>query len=163
MTNITGDVLRAVADWYDRQPGTDVLVSRLRDDATKADVDEKRVEELSRVYSNAWQAWYGETSVWDAIQDASGAKAIRAGIRAVLAALDDHVDVEVVDDEPRQWDRIKDVPDDVVVSDKEGDRWKIEERQLVFSRRGDDFTRWTESLSDADYYAPFTEIVDGAQ
>ncbi|CDZ88959.1 hypothetical protein ACQR3W_21670 [Rhodococcus ruber] len=158
MTNITGDVLRAVADWYDRQPGTDVLVSRLRDDATKADVEAQLLDNLAYVYCNAAY----EYGYFNGLHE-EGQTRVRAGIRAVLDALAEDVDVEIVDDEPRQWDRIKDVPDDVVVSDKEGDRWKIEERQLVFSRRGNDFIRWTESLSDADNYAPFTEIVDGAQ
>lgn len=188
MTNITGDVLRAVADWYDRQPGTDVLVSRLRDDATKADVDEKRVEVLSRVYSDAWQAWCGETPVWDEIQDTSWAKAIRAGIRAVLdkiridsytapcdgtcddpsphnahltdAGREHYITSRPI--EPRQWDRIEDVPNGVIVRDNSGDSWRRNGSVAEFDfGKGRDFTRYR--LGNTDDFAPFTEIVDGAQ
>lgn len=155
MTNITGDVLRAVADWYDRQPGTEVLVSRLRDDATKADVEAQLLDNLAYVYCNAAH----EYGYFNGLHEEDQTM-VRAGIRAVLDALNDHVDVEIVDDEPRQWDRIEDVPVVAQVSDNRGHEWQhFSDGWKVWRGYG-----WTRPASDErNKFAPFTEIVDGAQ
>lgn len=97
-TDITPEVLRDVADWIDGTghglgPG-----AALRDEADRIDreqADEKRIDELARIFWDASVKGSGFEPAWESV--AADAKPYyRAGVRAVLAHLDgDVVDAEV--------------------------------------------------------------------
>ncbi|ASR77159.1 nucleotide kinase [Mycobacterium phage MyraDee] len=69
--------------------------------------------------------------------------------------------------QPRVWNSLNDVPDDVVVEDSDRDRWKVTDEGVFVSWAvwdDDEITghdNWREAISDCgrDGYAPFTEVL----
>lgn len=153
-TEITPELLRSVATWLRDNavgalPGKPMAAEFLdgaADDLEREQADEKRIDELGRIYSDAWQAHFGEPPIWDTIDDTRGKAAVFAGIRAVLDKLriDSYTatcDGKCGDDsphnahltpegrrhflaEPRTWSDLRNVPGDVkAVEDRDGNRW----------------------------------------
>ncbi len=176
MHNISGSVLRAVADWYDTQDfvNTATMSELLRADAQRLDereAEEKRIDELAEVYHNARQLEMFGRVITEFHHIANDSlRSHRNAVRAVLDALAEDRDTALINNrrvqrEPRQWNSIRDVPPGVMVKDNAGDMWRWDDRQLTIKYRapGVAFRPWTVTVDGAEDYAPFIEVVDGAQ
>jgi len=105
---ITPDLLRAVADWYVERKNHRAfadIVTELREDANLMEAraaEEKRIDELAQAFIDGRHAYSAIWASWDSLEE-SDRDAHRAGIRAVLAKLDEKkADVEV---KPVGWYR----------------------------------------------------------
>ncbi len=122
-TSITPDAIRAVADWYLNRKLSSAVASNLHTHADRLErelVDEKRIDELAKLFYSA-----EIHTMCDKLDDVSYPEyeareevyreGTRAGIRAVLAHLEqEHNPNDVDEDTARksyQWDTLADVPD----------------------------------------------------
>jgi hypothetical protein len=86
---ITPELVDAVADWWEAR-GAHAGVQRLRTEAShlrREQADEKRIDELAQIYADAFGPEC-DVATWDHAADFLK-NAYRAGIRAVLAKLDE--------------------------------------------------------------------------
>lgn len=173
-TEITPELLRSVATWLRDNavgalPGKPLAAEFLdgaADDMEREQADEKRIDELAGVFWDASVKGSGFEPAWDSV--AEDAKPYyRAGVRAVLAHLEDEREhEELITDpleaadyqervlgipaRPRTWNDLRDVPDDVVhVKDVEGNC-------IVRPAHG-----WRAYISNPDF-APWTEVIADA-
>ena len=165
MSNIevTSGVLRAVADWYEqhRGKGFETIITELREDATLLDektAEDEKVERLARLfYATETRAVANLIDGIDYPQyderEEAYREGTRAGIRAVLARLD-----ELNEDEnpapaswPRSWINLSEIPDNVqrVVRTTDG---------IVFRRETDG--RWRNQYGNSwrTLHGHYTEV-----
>lgn len=163
MTDITPEILRTVADWYETRNnarGFADIVTELREDANL--IEEKvKLDRLVRLY---WIEWIREFDPVNEVTFPRGIEldAIRAGIRGVLAAIDAQKEADSTKREPRTWNRLDDVPHDVVVTDRDGARWEWQPHHSGWAWIDSTHSTWRIRRAEADTdakLAPFTEVI----
>jgi hypothetical protein len=175
-TQITPELVDAVADWWESR-GAHAGVQRLRTEAShlrREQAEEKRIDEYARTLVAAMRHRDSNLTSWDQC-DNDEKEDWRAGIRAVLAKLDEEQEAEAraaFGDEQcttvkfdkgghtvtpvRQWLTLTEVPDHVqTVTDKNRAR-AHRDKSALHGWRWDDGSPISQWGSRA--FAPYTEV-----